>query len=61
MFTQGHRITGKEELVQSSVAKVHEASQMFVMVDYVKFDHVKVDYVKEMTSEKSSEYGKYGL
>ena len=28
MFTQGHMVTGKLELV-------HEATQMFVIVDYV--------------------------
>ena len=36
MFTQGHRVAGKLELVKSSVVKLNEANQMFMMVDYVK-------------------------
>ena len=33
-----------------SVVKLHEATEMFVMVDYVR----------EMAMEKSCKYGKYG-
>ena len=33
-----------------SVVNLHEATQMFVMVDYVR----------EMTVQKSSKYGNYG-
>ena len=39
MFTQGHR-----------VVKLHEATQMFVMLDYVRV----------MTVKKSCKCGKYG-
>ena len=34
MFTQGHRVTG--HLCKHSVVKFHEATQMFMMVDYVR-------------------------
>ena len=34
MFTQDHRVTGKLEFVHS-VVKLHEATQMFMMVDCV--------------------------
>ena len=37
MFTQGHR--GKLELCSHSVVKLHETTQMFVMVDYVRGDN----------------------
>ena len=50
-FIQGHRITGKIELINHSVIKLHEVTQMFAIVDCVR----------EMTSEKSFKYGKYGL
>ena len=59
MFTQGHRVQGKVELVQSLYCRIacshcmvelHEAAQMFV----------KVDYVREMTVKKSCKYGEYG-
>ena len=36
MFTQGHRVVGKVELVQLLCVKLHEAAQMFVMADYVR-------------------------
>ena len=42
MFTQCHRIMRKLELVQTFCCKVDEASQMFILVDYVR----------EMTVEK---------
>ena len=38
LFSQGHRVTGKLELVQPSVVKLHEGTQIFVMIG-----------VKEMT------------
>ena len=47
-FSQGHRVTGKLELVQS-VVWLHEVPRMFV----------KVDYVREMTSQTSGWCGKY--
>ena len=47
MFAQGHRVTGSLELVQS---KLHEASPLFVIVDYVR----------EMTMKNSCQYGEYG-
>ena len=36
IFTQGHRVIEKLELVQSSVVKLREATQMLVMVDFVR-------------------------
>ena len=49
MFSQGHRVTGKLNLCSHSVVKLHGATRVFVMVDYVK----------EMTMKscKSCEYG----
>ena len=47
MFTQDHRAAGRLEL---SVVKLHEATAIFVMVDYVR----------EVTAKKSCKYGKYG-
>ena len=49
MFTQGHRITLKLELCIHFVVKWYEATQLFMMVDYVK------DYCEEIP------YNKYGL
>ena len=49
MFTQGHTVIGKLELVQLSVVKLHEATQMFVIVDCVRGMPVK-----------SCKYGEYG-
>ena len=43
MFSQGHRVTGKVELVQSFCCELHEATQIFMMIDYVR----------EMTVKKS--------
>ena len=41
MFTQGYKVTGKLELVQSSVVKLSEAAQMFMMFEYVSWMSVK--------------------
>ena len=38
MFTQGHRGVGKIALVQSFCWKLHEATQMFMKVDYIMRD-----------------------
>ena len=51
MFTQSHRVTEKVEVVQSLRCKMHKATQMFVMVDYVR----------KMTVKTSCNYGEYGL
>ena len=51
MFTQGHRTKVKLELVQSFCCKFHEATQRFMMVDYVR----------KTTGKKSNQYGEYGL
>ena len=50
LSTQGLRLPGKLELVLFFRYKVYKATQMFVMVDYVR----------EMTSKKSCKYSKYG-
>ena len=50
LFTQGHRVTGKLERVQLFSCKLHEATQMFVMVDCVS----------EIAVKRSCKYGKYG-
>ena len=42
MLTEGHRVRGKLELVHSFCCKVHEATEMFVMVDYVREMNVKM-------------------
>ena len=47
IFTQGHKVTVKLEHVQWLL---HEATQMFVMIDYVR----------KMTAKKSCKYGEYG-
>ena len=49
MFTQGHRVAGKLELVQHSDVNLHEATQMFMVIDYVR----------EMTVKKSCRYDEY--
>ena len=48
--TQGCKAIGKLELVQVFYHKVHEATPMFLMVDFVR----------EMTVKKSSRYAGYG-
>ena len=50
MFTLGHRVTGRVAVVQYSVVKLHEATQIFMMVVSVR----------EVTVKKSSNYGEYG-
>ena len=35
LFTQGHRVMVKLEFVQSFSCRLHETTQMFMMVDYV--------------------------
>ena len=52
MFTRDHRVSGKLELVQSVcfVIKLHEATQIYVVVDYVR----------DMTVKKSCKCGKGG-
>ena len=51
-FTEGHRVYGESKnLCSHSAIKLHEATQMLCMVDYVR----------EMTVKKSSKYGLYGL
>ena len=47
IFTQGHKVKGKLEHV---LWFLHEATQMFVMIDYVR----------KMTAKKSCKYGEYG-
>ena len=32
-FIQGHRITGKRKVVQSFCSKLHDATEMFMIVD----------------------------
>ena len=49
MFTEGHRFTGNYNLCSHSVAKLHEVTEMFVMVDYVR----------EMVEKKSWKYCEY--
>ena len=46
MFAQGHRVAGKLELVHC-VVKLHEATQMFMMVDYVRQMTVRVTFYCE--------------
>ena len=41
MSFQDHRFTGKLELCRHPVVKMHAATQMFVMVDYVRESTVK--------------------
>ena len=36
MLTEGHRVTGNLELCSHSVVKLHVATQMFTMVEYVR-------------------------
>ena len=51
MFSQGHKVAEKLKLVQyKAVVKLHEATGMFVMVDYVR----------EVTVKKSCKCGEYG-
>ena len=50
MLTRGHRVTGKQELVQSFCFKVARRNSIIVMADYVR----------EMTVKKSGTYGEYG-
>ena len=50
ILIQGHWFIGKRKLVQSSVVKWHEVTQMFMMVDYVG----------KKTVKKSCKYGEYG-
>ena len=52
IFTQGHRVTGKVGLVQSSVVRLHRATQMLVTVNYVRKMTVKKPC-------KCSEYGSF--
>ena len=51
MFTQGHRVRESWNLCSHCVVKLHEAAQLFMMVDYVR----------KMTVKKSCKYGEYGL
>ena len=54
MFTRVVRVSLKVELVQSfsdSVIKLHVATEMIVIVDYVR----------DMSVKKSCKYGEYGL
>ena len=41
MFAQGQRVKGKLELCSESVVKLHEATEIFVMVDHVREVAVK--------------------
>ena len=47
IFIQGHGVTGKLELVQPFCFKLYEATQIFLMIDYVK----------KMTAKESCKYG----
>ena len=49
-YTQGHRIITKLMLGSHSVVKWHEAAQTFAVVYHVK----------EVTSNKTCQYGEYG-
>ena len=50
MFTLCHRIMGKLEFMQSFSCKLREATQMFMIVDFVR----------KITVKKSFKYGEYG-
>ena len=50
IFIQGHRVTGKQEQ-SHSVIKLHAATQIFLMDDYVR----------EMNMNKFRKHGEYGL
>ena len=50
MFTQAHMVMGNINLCNHCVVKLHEATQVFMMVDYVR----------EMTVRRSCKYGEYG-
>ena len=54
MFTQGQRVGQRLReswnLCSYSVVKLHEATEMFTVVDYVR----------ELTEKKSCKYGEYG-
>ena len=50
IFTQGHRVTDKLELVLSFFSMLYEATQMFIMVGYIE----------KMAMKKSYKYGKCG-
>ena len=58
MSTQGHRVTGKLELVQSFCCKLSAAKSG--CVNQLKCVFVMAEYVKEMTEKKSCKYGEYG-
>ena len=51
IFTQGHKAMGKLKLYSCCVVKLHETTQMFMIVGYVR----------EMTVKTSYKYGEYGL
>ena len=48
MFTEAHRIMGRYSLFSRSVEKLHEATQIFVMVDYVREMIVKKSSMANM-------------
>ena len=51
IFTQGHWVTESYNFCNHSVIKLHEETQMFTMVDFVR----------KMTVKKSYKYGEYRL
>ena len=51
MFTKGHRLQESWNLCCCSAVKLNEATEMFMMVDYVR----------EMTVKKTCSYGEYGF
>ena len=51
LLIQGHRLRERCNLCRDSVVKLHEATPMFMMVDYVRY----------MTVKKSCKYGECGL
>ena len=48
MFSQGHKGTGKLEHVPSFCVEMHEATEMFMMVEYVRKMSAKKSYMLNM-------------